>query len=99
MKVLSVVTGAVQSNGQTYFEDWKLPENSLCKPIEGIIANRTRGHDGVKRMDRMEYARKVANEIIGGATGKIWYGTLAGGVKFGESFIPQSLMVSGSILK
>lgn len=32
--VLCVVTGAVQTNGQTYFEDWKLPEDSLYRPIE-----------------------------------------------------------------
>jgi 1-acylglycerone phosphate reductase len=92
--VLSVVTGAVKTNGQTYFEDWKLPEGSLYKPIENIIAERTRGNDGVKRMPLMEYANKVAANIIRGASGKIWYGTSAGGVKFGENFMPQSLMVN-----
>ena len=94
VKVLSVVTGAVRTNGQSYFEDWTLPKGSLYKPIEELIANRARGHDGVKRMDTMEFANKVANDIIGGASGKIWCGSNAGGVRFGSLFMPQSVMVS-----
>jgi 1-acylglycerone phosphate reductase len=97
--VLSVVTGAVQTNGQTYFEDWKLPDDSLYKPIESLIADRTRGHDGVKRMNLADYANKVTNDILRGASGKIWCGTNAGGVKFGEGFMPQSLMVSSLFLR
>jgi len=92
--VLSIVTGAVQSNGNTYFDDWKLPENSLFKPIEATIKARAQGHDGVKRTDRIEFANKVASEIIRGASGKMWCGSNASGVKFGESFLPQYLMVS-----
>ena len=92
--VLSVVTGAVQTNGQTYFKDWKLPDGSLFMPIEGLIAERTRGHDGVKRMALAEYAKRVTDDIIRGATGKIWHGTGAGGVRFGKTFILQSLLVS-----
>lgn len=92
--VLSVLTGAVQTNGQTYFEDWKLPDSSLYKPIENLVADRTRGHDGVNRMNLADYANKVTSDILRGASGKIWHGTNAGGVKFGESFMPQSLIVS-----
>lgn len=35
VRVLAVVTGAVQSNGQTYFEDLELPEGSLYKGLKG----------------------------------------------------------------
>jgi len=27
VKVIQIVTGAVKSNGRTYFEDWKLPDD------------------------------------------------------------------------
>ena len=47
VKVLAVVTGAVETNGQSYFKDWKLPENSLFKPIETIIGDRAGGNDGL----------------------------------------------------
>ncbi|THV52112.1 hypothetical protein BGAL_0089g00220 [Botrytis galanthina] len=49
--VSSIVTGAVQANEQTYFEDWKLPHDSLYEPIENNIHNRARGGDGVLRMN------------------------------------------------
>ncbi|KAJ8068356.1 hypothetical protein OCU04_003918 [Sclerotinia nivalis] len=76
--VLSVVTGAVRTNGQTYFEDWKLPEDSLYKPIETTIHGRARGGDGVPRMDTMEYADQVVNDIIGrSGDGRSWCGTNA----------------------
>lgn len=92
--VLSVVTGAVKTNGLTYFEDWELPADSIYKPIEATIAERTRGHDGVKRMETIDYANKVADEITRGASGKVWRGSTAGAVKFGSVFLPQSSMVS-----
>lgn len=92
--VLSVVTGAVQTNGQTYFEDWKLPDGSLFMPLDHLIGERTRGHDGVMRMALTEYAKRVTNDIIRGATGKIWHGTNADGVRFGKTFMLQSSLVS-----
>lgn len=94
VKVLSVVTGAVQSQGQTYFGDWSLPEASLYKPIEDLIHQRTQRFDSVKRESTSEYARNVVNDILNGATGKVWRGGNAGGTKFGSSHLPQSFMVS-----
>lgn len=94
VNVLSVVTGAVQSNGQTYFEDWKLPASSLYKPVEKLIFDRARGHDGVPRMPLAEYSEKVAGDIIQGTTGKIWCGAGESASKFGASPIPQDLIVS-----
>lgn len=92
--VLAVTTGAVKTNGQTYFEDWKLPPDSIYKPIEDTIASRARGHDGVERMDTMAYANKVVNDIERGASGKVWRGNNAAGVRFGSVFLPTSWMVS-----
>ena len=92
--VLAITTGPVKSNGQTNFEDWKLPADSVYKPIEDKIAARARGHDGVMRMDTMAYANKVVNDIEGGASGRIWRGTNAAGAKFGLAFLPTSWVVS-----
>ncbi|KAL2802829.1 hypothetical protein BJX63DRAFT_425776 [Aspergillus granulosus] len=66
VRVLCVVTGAVKTMGQTYFGDWKLPEDSLYKPIEETIANRARGGDGNPREDLMKYSRKVVTGIVSG---------------------------------
>lgn len=37
--VLEVLTGAVEPNGQTYFGDFKLPDQSLFKGVEDVIAS------------------------------------------------------------
>lgn len=92
--VLAVTTGAVKTQGQTYFEDWKLPTDSIYKPIEDAIAERARGHDGFERMDTMAYANKVISDIERGASGKVWRGSSATSVQFGSVFLPTSWMVS-----
>ena len=92
--VLAITTCAVKTKGQTYFEDWKLPADSIYKPIEDTIAARARGHDGVERMDTMKYANKVFNDIESGTSGRVWRGTNAAIIKFGSSFYPTSWMVS-----
>lgn len=94
VKVLAVTTGAVKTKGQTYFEDWKLPANSIYKPIEDTISARASGHDGVERTDTMAYANQVANKIESGASGRVWLGSNAAAIKFGSVFLPTSWMVS-----
>jgi hypothetical protein len=79
--VMMIVTGAVVSKGQTYFSDFALPENSLYKRIEGTIAARARGEDGVPRMPTNEYAAPVVDEIAKRNSGKFWYGEYADMVK------------------
>lgn len=98
VRVLSVVTGAVKTNGQTYFGDFKLPDDSLYKPIEETIATRARGGDGRPREDLTTYSNKVVSEITGGKSGKIWYGENAGSVKFVTGWLPEWVMVSEVIL-
>lgn len=95
--VLSVVTGAVDTLGNTYFAEFKLPESSIYAPIESTIASRAQGHDGVKRESRKEYAIKVVAEVARGIGGTMWCGSHAGGVKFGETFVPQSILVSAAL--
>ncbi|KAI0836402.1 NAD(P)-binding protein [Hypoxylon sp. FL0890] len=95
VKVLSVVTGALKTMGQTHFDDWKLPEGSLYAPVESTIHSRARGQEGAPRMEAEDYAKRVVSEIIRGKTGKFWYGASAGAVKFGTSWLPTSLMDMG----
>lgn len=94
VQVLSIVTGAVQSQGQTYFEDFELPKDSIYKSIEGNIKARANGSDGVKREPTDVYAKTVADDILARKSGKVWRGANAGGVKFSTAWLPQSMMVS-----
>lgn len=94
--VLEVVTGAVKTNGQTYFGDFKLPEQSLYKKIEPVVASRAQGNDQLPRMDTAEYATAVAEQITSRTTGRFWYGNNAEATKMSTTAtaVPQEAMVS-----
>ncbi len=93
--VLCVVTGAVQTNGQTYFTNYSVPENSLYKPIEATIVKRAQGHDGLPRMETIQYANAVVDEIVKRNSGKFWFGEQAESTKAGTTGpIASSTMVS-----
>jgi 1-acylglycerone phosphate reductase len=96
VNVIEIVTGAVKSRGQTYFEDYELPGNSVYKPIEATIKSRAQGNDGLPRMPLEEYTMVVADEIIKRTPGKFWYGEAADMVRSSTTAmaIPQSVMVS-----
>ncbi|KAJ2985552.1 hypothetical protein NUW58_g5465 [Xylaria curta] len=95
--VLEVVTGAVQSKGQTYFGDFELPEKSS---IESTIASRAQGQDGLPRMDAMEYAKAVVDSIVQRTVGRVWYGGFAEQVRMGTTAaeVPQSAMDAGAVM-
>lgn len=94
VKVLSIVSGALKTKGQTHFDDWKLPVDSLYAPVEQIIRDRARGEEGAPRMEPEEYAKRVVLEVVKGRTGKFWYGASAGMIKFAVEYLPTWLMVS-----
>jgi hypothetical protein len=90
-----IVTGAVVSKGQTYFGDFALPENSLYGRIEGTIAARARGEDGITRMPAVYYALAVVDEITKRTSGKFWYGDYAQDVEYAWTpQVPQEVLVS-----
>jgi 1-acylglycerone phosphate reductase len=70
--VLAVVTGGVKSSGQTYFEDFSLPQDSLYKGVEETIVARAKGGDGMPRMETEMYAKAVVGEMESGKGGKFW---------------------------
>lgn len=94
--VLEVVTGGVKTRGQTYFDSFKLPEQSLYRNIEDVIASRAQGQDGMPRMEAAEYAAAVADEITKRTTGRFWYGQNAESTRMSTTAttVPQSAMVS-----
>jgi len=94
VNVLSIVTGAVKSKGQTYFQDWTLPEHSRYKKIEDVIANRARGGDHYPRMPTAEYSTAVVDAITSRTTEKFWYGTNAENIKALTPSIPHEALVN-----
>lgn len=98
VKVLTVVTGAVQTksldaSGKTF----SLPPNSLYKEIEDTVAARARGEDGTPRMDPIIYAESVVSDVLKGKSGRIWKGGYAGFAKIISDWFPTSLIVGFSL--
>ncbi|KAK8867578.1 NAD(P)-binding protein [Apiospora arundinis] len=96
--VLEVVTGGVKTNGQTYFGDFKLPSDSLYKSQEPLIASRAQGRDNLPRMETLEYAAAVVDEINKCTTGRFWYGSAADWVRSSTTAtaVPQADMDAGA---
>ncbi|ROV98090.1 hypothetical protein VMCG_06960 [Cytospora schulzeri] len=95
--VLEVVTGGVKSKGQTYFGDFKLPEQSLYKSIEDVVASRAQGKDQLPRMDTAEYAAAVADQMASRTTGRFWCGSNAESTRLSTTAtaVPQDVMDAG----
>lgn len=98
VEVLEIVTGGVKTRGQTYFGDFKLPDQSLYKNIEDVIASRAQGKDGLPRMEAAEYAAAVADQMTSRTTGRFWYGNNAESTKMSTTAtaVLQSAMVSST---
>ena len=93
VKVVSVETGAVQSQGQTKLPQLKLPQNSYYNSVEEDIAKRSRGEDGWKRMNTKVYADRVVDDVLGGASGLVWRRTQATTIKWLSALLPTFVMV------
>jgi NAD(P)-dependent dehydrogenase (short-subunit alcohol dehydrogenase family) len=103
VKSLMVVTGAIPTNGQTYFGDWKLPANSRYKSAEEKMKTVVQATDGMPRTPREEYANQVVDHILGGTTDKVWLGERAEMVKNspveGEGALIRVRKIPGSLIR
>lgn len=98
VRVISLVTGAIATNIMAGASVSDLPESSPYKveSVEAAIAKLTSADDGIKRTPADEYAKMVSNDTLGGSSGRIWRGQMAGMVNFMSKFIPASIIESKS---
>ncbi|PSN65483.1 putative hydroxybutyrate dehydrogenase [Corynespora cassiicola Philippines] len=94
VKVVSVVTTAVESQNHTHYQEWKMPDNSRYKSVEEHFIKRAKGDDGSPRMPNQKYAEGVVNKLLANPGPKFWYGAFASLIKFGSSWFPTSWLVS-----
>jgi 1-acylglycerone phosphate reductase len=95
VNVLCVVTGAVKTAGQTYFEDLKLPSASLYKAVEETFIARAQGKGGLSQMEALDYANAVVDQIAARADGRFWCGGSAEMTRQGTTAVavPQEALV------
>jgi len=77
VKVVTAMTGAVTTNFFANASEYHLPPASRYTPVEKNIADMAKGIDPATRITAEEYAERVVGDVIGGASGRIWRGTMA----------------------
>ena len=99
VSVLSIVTGAVLTQGQSYFEEFALPANSRYKVVEDKVRARAQGTEfgkaGLHKMSLEEYSSQAVKAILGRECGKVWLGAHAEDVRMATApAVGQDVLVS-----
>lgn len=95
VKVVTAVSGAVKSKIFTNAPALRLPEDSLYTPAEKEIVARAGGADVEKNHSTLEdYSRTLVSDILGGASGKVYRGSMSSIVKILTAWMPTFLFVS-----
>lgn len=94
VKVLTAVTGAIETNIMANGPEVKLPSNSLYEKAGPTISARARGEDVSGKMKTEDYAERVVGDVLNNATGKVWRGSMASTVRILTSLLPASMIVS-----
>ncbi|KAF7586333.1 hypothetical protein BBP40_009061 [Aspergillus hancockii] len=92
VKVVTVAAGTVETNIFRRSEESILPPGSMYKPAEKEIQGFADGSLINAAMPPAEFATKVVNDVLGGATGTIWRGKFATVGWFIFSFLPTWLI-------
>ncbi|PNP55463.1 hypothetical protein THARTR1_04293 [Trichoderma harzianum] len=92
VKVLTVVTGVVNSNLGSENTGFQLPLTSLYKGAEEAIRERALGGGGAK-MSTEEYCEKYVKAVERESSGQVWIGNSTTAVKWGK-YLPASAIDS-----
>jgi NAD(P)-dependent dehydrogenase (short-subunit alcohol dehydrogenase family) len=100
VRVVSVITGAIDTNIMRNSAVPKLPESSRYTAARKQIIDLASGNenDGVKRMPVEKFAEKVVNDVLRGANGKIWRGNYSSFVRLTNVLMPTGVLVSSFCL-
>ena len=95
VRVLTVNSGAVQSNLGLNSPEFKLPAKSWYRSIEGTIAMRARTSGAAgSGMETAAYADQFLRDVLSNAEGMVWRGAWATLLRCFLLLLPRHLMVS-----
>lgn len=98
VRVVAVVTGAVESNIMSCGNDFSLPDNSSYRPLSRAIEAAAQGNSIKSWMATETYAERVVCDVVDGANGKIWRGSMASAVRFILTKLPSFIVVCLTLL-
>jgi NAD(P)-dependent dehydrogenase (short-subunit alcohol dehydrogenase family) len=95
VKVTTVMTGVVATNIFANHPDPKLPDDSYWKPASKEISAMVTGSSKFieNGLPASVFAKRAADDVLGGATGLIWRGKMASIGWFLQAFLPGWLLV------
>jgi 1-acylglycerone phosphate reductase len=95
VRVVSVITGAIDTNIKRNSVVPKLPESSRYLAAQKQIADLAAdANTDLKRMSVETFAEKVVNDVLQGANGKIWKGEYSSIVRLTNAMMPTGMLVS-----
>jgi 1-acylglycerone phosphate reductase len=96
VSVVTIITGAVESNIMSNGPEFDLPSGSVFASVADNISALAKGKDGTakSRMKSKDYAERVVGDILKGSTGKIWRGGMATMVRYASAYAPAFITVS-----
>lgn len=94
MGVVTVVAGSIESNIYDNSPDHHLPSDSRYHAAEKDIAARGDGTDMTNKSTREDFARSLVSDVLNGASGKVYRGSMSTIVRLVTSYLPTAVLVS-----
>ena len=92
VKVLTVVTGSINTALHDKLPPSQLPQDSIYTSIQQDLAIMAHS-DSIVRSETETYAKAVVDDVLAGKTGKVWHGSNSWKTKVGQ-ILPMRVQVS-----
>lgn len=93
VRVVTAITGVVATKFGDNLPDFKLPSSSVYLPIKKEVEDVANSSTLPSAMDVDVYARKIADDVMGGVNGLIYRGKLATAARYMSKWFPAFLLV------
>lgn len=93
VKVLTVVTGSIQTALHDKLPPSKLPLDSLYASLEQKLIDVAKAKDTIVRQKPHSYAEAMVNDVLAGKTGIVWHRNNSSKVRYLRWILPQSIQV------
>ena len=99
VRVITCARGAIGTKFMTNSKKETLPPDSLYASIEHTITARARGDDVKNTSTPQDFAQRLVNDVISGATGHVYRGKLSSTMKLVTTWLQVSTLVSQWVTK
>lgn len=94
IKVVTLITGIIETNLHANESAITLSEASFYKPIEGWLNDRIAGKDRPKGMSTEDYAQAFVRSVENGSSGKVYIGPISKLIQYVQWWMPTMVWVS-----